>query len=115
MLLVIRHQIVQREPVVRRHKVDAVLWFSPPRLVNVRGPAEALREVARLAVRALDEHSDDVAEASVPFGPDAPVREGADLVQAAAVPRLRDQLRGGSTIRSKRGDKVRDQGNQRGS
>ena len=116
-LLVVRHQVPQREPVVGAHKVDrgrrpapaapprAAADGAPPvplarrRRVDVGRPAQRRCEVGgpRRArpggVRALDERADRVPEGAVPLGEAAAVvREGADLVEAVAVPGLGDQL-----------------------
>lgn len=45
-LLVVAHDVHEREPVVRRHEVDAVARVAPARRVQLRAPAEPLRKLA---------------------------------------------------------------------
>ena len=61
-------------------------------VVQVGGARDARGERGLAAGVALDEAAHVVAEAPVPLAPHVPVGEGAHLVQAAAVPRLRQQL-----------------------
>jgi hypothetical protein len=81
-LLVVRDQIVQREPVVCRDEVDAGRGPPTARFVEVRAPREAVRELAECAVDASPVVANCVTIFSVPFGPE--IGEVADLVAALA-------------------------------
>eukprot|EP00982_Pelagococcus_subviridis_P002224 17180-Pelagococcus_subviridis.AAC.1 len=90
-LIVVRHQISQREPVVAGDEVDRVIRLSPV-VIQRRGAAQALGEDARVPGHPADEIPRVVAEPTVPLRPLPPMRERANLVQPARVPRLRDEL-----------------------
>jgi hypothetical protein len=79
-LLVVRDQVVEREPVVRRDEVDAGRRPTAACFVEVRAPGEAVRELAEGAVDTSPVVPNGVAIFSVPFGPE--VRKVADLVTA---------------------------------
>ena len=89
-LLVVGHQVAQREAVVGGDEVDAGDRTAAGVLVEVGGPGEAGGELAERRL-AAPEVADGVAVVAVPLGPLR--REAADLVAAGAdVPRLGDQL-----------------------
>ena len=93
-LRVVRDEVVEREAVVAGDEVDAGPGLAVLVAVDVRAAEEALADRADQAPVALDEGADVVAEPAVPLGP-AIADEAADLVQAAGVPRLGDELRAG--------------------
>mmetsp|Transcript_14565 Transcript_14565/g.31734 ORF Transcript_14565/g.31734 Transcript_14565/m.31734 type:complete len:240 (+) Transcript_14565:2343-3062(+) len=112
MLLIVGHQVREREPIMRCHKVDgggrraAALPLAPAvcgppvglggvvLFVEVRGAAQRRCKAAGPgSVCALDELADSVAEGAVPLGPAAAVvGEGTHLVQPITVPRLCNHL-----------------------
>ena len=90
-LVVVRHQIVQREAVVGGHEIDARVGLAAVALVEVGAAGESIREVGEPALVAPPVVAHGVAVATVPLRPQD--REVADLVPAFAdVPRLGDQL-----------------------
>ncbi len=91
MLVVVGHEVVEGEPVMTRHEVDALLGL--PLLVPVerRAADHAVGKALDRAVVATEEAADIIAKSPVPFLPAVP-DEGADLVHAGRVPRLRDEL-----------------------
>ena len=91
-LPVVRHEVVEREPVVAGDEVDARERRPARPLVEVGAAADTRGESADEAGIAAHESADVVAEASVPLRP-APSGEGAELVQACGVPCLGDELR----------------------
>ena len=89
-LLVVGHQVAQREPVVRGHEVDARERTPPGLLVEVGRPGEPAGELAQRRL-AAPEVANGVAVGAVPLRPQR--REVADLVAAGPdVPGFRDQL-----------------------
>ena len=91
--VVVRHQVSQREPVVRGYEVEAVVRLAPVHVVHVRAAAQAARQLRLESHVALDEPPQDVAVLPVPLPPPVPVGEAPYLVQTAAVPRLGEQFR----------------------
>ena len=89
-LFVVGNQIAQGKSVVAGDKVDRAFRFSSRGVINVRGPAQARGHGTDESVGPFDEVSDVVSKLTVPFGPDAVVRERADLVQPAGIPRFGD-------------------------
>ena len=73
-------------------EIDGVMRLSATLRVEGGGPAEALGEDARVAVETADEVAGIVPEPSVPLSPLAVVGEVANLVKAAGIPSLSDQL-----------------------
>src|SRR5262245_34477388 len=68
-LVVITHQIGEGEPVVTRHKIDAVGGQAPFRLIQVATATEARRHRADEPCLAAHETAHDVAILAVPFRP----------------------------------------------
>ena len=94
-LRVVRDEVVEREAVVAGHEVDAGLRLAVAcgrRCPGCRGSAGMTPGPCRGSP--LTNAADVVAEAAVPLDP-AVADEAADLVQAAGVPGLGDQLRAG--------------------
>ena len=90
-LLVVRHEVVEREPVVRRHEVDRRERAAAVGLVEVAAAGQPGGELAQRAGLAAPEVADGVAVLAVPLRPQR--REVADLVATGPdVPRLGDQL-----------------------
>ena len=90
-LLVVRHQVGQREAVVTGDEVDARAWPPPGGFVEVRGPGQPRGEFAEGRGFAPPVVAHNVAILPVPFGPQT--WKVADLITALAdVPRLGDQL-----------------------
>src|SRR4030095_10341461 len=90
-LLVVAHQVAQREAVVRGHEVDARLRAGAAVLVQVTRSGHAISEVADQPALAFPIVANHVAILAVPFGPAD--REAPDLVAPfAEIPRLREQL-----------------------
>ena len=90
-LLVVGHQVPQREAVVGGDEVDRGDRLAAAVLVEVAGAGEARGELAEGRALATPEVADGVAVLAVPLGPQG--REVADLVAAVAdVPGLGDQL-----------------------
>src|SRR5262249_18828969 len=90
-LLLVRHEIPQREAVGRGDEVHARVGPASVALVEVRAPREAIAEIAHAPAVAAPEAAHGVAVLAVPLRPAH--REPADLVAAVAdVPRLGDEL-----------------------
>ncbi len=90
-LLVVAHQVAQREAVVRGDEIDAGIRPAAAVLVQVARAGDAIGELADQPALAFPVVADHVAILAVPLGPAD--REAPDLVAAfAEVPRLRDQL-----------------------
>ncbi len=90
-LVVVRHEVAQREPVVRGDEVDARARPAPAVLVQVGGAGEPGGELAERAGLGPPEVPYGVPVLAVPLRPQG--REVAHLVAALAhVPRLGDQL-----------------------
>ncbi len=90
-LLVVRDEVGQGEPVVRGDEVDRRVGPAAVVLVEVRRAREPGRELAERPGGAAPEVADRVAVLAVPLGP--PGREVAHLVAAGPdVPRLGDEL-----------------------
>ncbi len=92
MLAVVRDEVVEREPVVACDEVDAGKRRPSRPRVQVGAAGDSRGDRADQTGVAAHEPPHVVAEATVPLRP-APPRERAQLVEAAGVPRLRDQLR----------------------
>lgn len=94
-LVVVRHEVVEREAVVRRdeiYRMRRVPSRKREQVARAGNPRRRLRGKVRVAA---DEPPYPVTVLVVPFAP-AVVRaagEASDLVRAAAIPRLRDNLR----------------------
>ena len=91
-LLVVRHEIPQREAVVAGEEIDGVPRLPAGRAVQVGTAAQPRRQVGDRAGVAAPEAAHVVAVTAVPLRPAAAEREVADLVKSAGVPRLGDQL-----------------------
>ncbi|MDT4872467.1 hypothetical protein FQZ97_1076520 [compost metagenome] len=90
-LVVVRHQVVQREAVVRGDEVDARGGPLARPAVQVFRTGDALGHLADEPAVAFPEAAQPVAVLVVPLGPAE--REVADLVAAVAqVPRFGDEL-----------------------
>jgi hypothetical protein len=90
-LVVVRHQVVQREAVVRDDEVDAGVRAAAVALVQVAGAGEAVAQVAQGAGVAPPVRAHRVAVLAVPLRPED--GEVPHLVAPLAdVPRLGDQL-----------------------
>ena len=90
-LVVVRHEVAQGEPVVGGDEVDRRRGSAGVCLVQVGAAGEAVAELGEGGRFAAPEVTDRVAISPVPFGPLR--REVADLVAAFAdVPRFGDQL-----------------------
>src|SRR5438094_556292 len=91
-LLVVRHQVVEREAVVRGDEVDRRPRFTPAMVEEIARCAQPRREGARRRLPA-PEIAHRVAELVVPFRP--AWRKCSHLIAAgSAVPRLGDKLHG---------------------
>ncbi len=91
MLAVVRDQIVEREPVVGGHEVDARPRSAPAVVVDVARSRQTGGEITQNARIALPEPSYRVAVAVVPFAPAG--RKPSHLVAVGPdVPRFRDQF-----------------------
>ena len=89
-LSVVRDEIVESEPVMAGHEIDALLGL--PLLVTVNVGAARIRAATpgyRSRCR-LQETSHIVAEPAVPLLP--PVANKADLIESGRIPRLSNQL-----------------------
>src|SRR6185503_11433253 len=84
-LVVVRDEIVEGEPVVTRHEVDALLGLALLVAVQGRAPEQAVGQPFDRAVLPAKEAADVVAEASVPLFP-AVTDEAAHLVEAGRIP-----------------------------
>ena len=90
-LVVERHEISQRETVVRGDEIDARFGGFSAAFVQIRASAEPVREVAHVAVFTLPIPANRVPVATVPLRPEH--RKVAHLITAIThVPRLRDEL-----------------------
>ncbi len=90
-LLVVRHEVVEREAVVRGDEVDRRDGLAPAVLVEVGRAREPARELGQRRGLAAPEVAHRVAVAPVPLRPQG--REAAHLVATVAeVPRLGDEL-----------------------
>ena len=91
MLLVVRHEVAQREAIVGDDEVDGRHWLATRRPVQVGGASQAGGEVGERGEFAAPEVAHRIAVPAVPLGPQG--REAADLVAVRThVPRLRDEL-----------------------
>src|SRR5262249_44502202 len=90
-LVVVAHQVVQREAVVTGDEVDAIDGQMAAGLVDVGAATQAGRDGTDHAPVAFHETADVIAIPAVPFGP-AEAGEVADLVQTSGVPGLGDDL-----------------------
>jgi len=77
---------------VTRDEVHTLLGLAPPGPVDAGPPEQAIGERAHRAFLAAHEAADVVSKPAVPLAP-VVAGERADLIQAAQVPRLGDQLR----------------------
>src|SRR5262249_7588939 len=90
-LVLVRNEVAQGEPVVRGDEVDAGARAAPGRLVEIGAAGESLRELAERLIAPAPVVAHGVAVAPVPFAPQR--WEVVDLVAAVTeVPRLGDQL-----------------------
>ena len=93
-LLVIRDHVVQRETVVRRDVVDALIGAIRPRGVvgkQIGAAVEPGHQVGHQAAVAADELLQRVAIVAVPLHPPHAGESAAQLVQAAGIPGLGNQ------------------------
>mmetsp|Transcript_26266 Transcript_26266/g.42107 ORF Transcript_26266/g.42107 Transcript_26266/m.42107 type:complete len:329 (+) Transcript_26266:759-1745(+) len=91
-LVVVADEVAQGETVVCGDEVDAVLRLAPTLLVQRRTPTQALGKQPSVPVEAPDEVTRVVAEAPVPLGPLAVMRERPHLIQPPRVPGLGNEL-----------------------
>src|SRR6266550_2192199 len=88
---VVRHEIGEREAVVRSHEVDARMRKATAAAVQIARSGQAARELTDQSAVAFPIRANDVAIAVVPLRPSW--RKMSELIAALAqVPRLRDQL-----------------------
>ena len=88
-LVVIADQIVQGEPIVRGHEVNARVGTASAVLIQVRAAGETVRDLTDVALIALPKMPDHIAVFAVPFRPQH--RKISDLISPLAdIPRLRD-------------------------
>src|SRR5262249_11692020 len=87
-----RDEVVQREPVVAGHEVDAALGLALLVRIERRAAEHAADESLDRSLLTAEEAADVVAEAAVPFPP-AVADESADLVEPGGIPRFGDELR----------------------
>src|SRR6185503_2399884 len=86
-LLLVGHEIVEREAVMSRDEVHRGPWLATALVEEIGGGSDAGSQFGQLAVLALPVGADRIAIFVVPLGPAG--RETADLVAAgAAIPRL---------------------------
>jgi hypothetical protein len=93
-LALVGDEIVQREAVVARHEVDALLRLALLVAEDLGAADQPVGEAGCRSRIAPEEAASIVAESSVPFLP-AVADEAADLVKSCGVPRLGDHLRVG--------------------
>ena len=96
-LLVVAHEVVEREAVVAGDEVDAVDGQAAVGAVEVAAARDPGRDLAEQAAVAAHEAAHRVAVAAVPLGP-AKAGEVADLVEAGGVPGLGDDAACGPAI-----------------
>src|SRR3954463_8471020 len=90
-LVVVRHEIVQREPIMRGDEIDAGPRLAAAPVEQIARRGDAGRQFGDRTLIALPIGPHSVAIAVVPLGP--AWRKAADLIAAgAAIPRLGDQL-----------------------
>ena len=89
---VVAVEVVQGETVMAGDEVDRGVFAAVEGVIEVVRTGQAVGDDRGQAAVALEETAQFVAVAAVPFRPAAPVRETADLVQAAGVPGFGDQL-----------------------
>ena len=91
MLLVVTHEILQREPVVGGHEINAGIRTSTATRVEIAGAGDAIGEFSDLTAVTFPVGADGIAIAVVPLGPSD--RKLAHLISAfTEVPGLGDQL-----------------------
>jgi hypothetical protein len=91
-LPLIRNEVVEREPVMTRHKVDALLRLALLMRINLRAAQQPVGDVLDRARVAAKETAEIVAKPPVPFFPTVPGK-AAHLVKPRCVPRLGDEFR----------------------
>ncbi len=90
-LVVVRHEISEREAVVRGDEVDARVRTARRALVKIRAAGQPVRELGKRSIRAAPEVPHRVAILAVPLRPER--RKVAHLIAALAdVPGLGNQL-----------------------
>ena len=87
--LIVGHKIPERETVVARDEVDAVVRGAPVIAVQISRPCETESEVRALPAISLRDLAHRVAESTIPFGPVD--REVAHLI-GSEVPGLRNEF-----------------------
>src|SRR5437773_2169588 len=87
MFLVVRGQVVQSEPVVRGHKVDARVRAPPTSIIEIAAAGETISQLGHLSSVPLPVAPDGISVLSVPLSPTG--RKVADLVSSfPQIPRL---------------------------
>mmetsp|Transcript_25904 Transcript_25904/g.64726 ORF Transcript_25904/g.64726 Transcript_25904/m.64726 type:complete len:232 (+) Transcript_25904:1190-1885(+) len=88
---IIRDDVHQGKPIVCDDEIDRMVRL-PVFLIQISGPAEPRRKVPLCPLVSLHEPPHAVPIFAVPLSPMAVMRKRADLVEPAAIPRLRDQF-----------------------
>src|SRR5208337_3352082 len=91
MLFTKAHQVVEREPVMTGHVVDAALRTLTGLRINIGAAADAARKCAEQPLIAAPKAAHIVTKPAIPFGPPA-IRKTADLIRARGIPRLSDEF-----------------------
>ena len=92
--LVIRHEVIQSEPVVASDEIDTLLGFALFVPVNLGTAEESVGQPAHEALFSPKETAHIIAEAAVPFLPTV-ADKAADLVKAGGIPSFRNQFGSG--------------------
>src|SRR2546422_1913827 len=89
--LVVGDEVIEREPVVTGYKVHTLLSLAFLVTINLRAAKQPVSKGCHRPLVATKKAANIVAEPAIPFPPTVP-DEATDLVQAARVPGLSDEL-----------------------
>ncbi len=90
-LAVVRDEVVEREPIVAGHEVDALLRFALLVSIHLRASDHAVGKARQRTLFTAEEAAGIVAEPPVPFFPTVP-DEAAHLVEPGRIPRFGNKL-----------------------
>mmetsp|Transcript_24928 Transcript_24928/g.35923 ORF Transcript_24928/g.35923 Transcript_24928/m.35923 type:complete len:238 (+) Transcript_24928:195-908(+) len=90
-LLIVAHQVEQRESVVSNDKVNRMKRFSPV-LIEVCRTTYSRREFSHRPLVPFDKLADAVSILSIPFSPVSKMRKLSNLVETNCIPGLRNEL-----------------------